>query len=111
MLSAKFALFVLIVFTIITGVKWLLRKMLQIEKVKKPFFSYNHINDAHRKFDWAIRIVSLCALIITYKLVSIEDYPQSIILVPTFIILLDFPVRAFFEWKQSPESKQYIFNY
>ncbi|TFI49249.1 DUF4181 domain-containing protein, partial [Diaphorobacter sp. DS2] len=39
--------------------EWGLRKWLRVEK--KKYFSYNHINDKHKKVDWTIRIGFLVA--------------------------------------------------
>jgi len=105
----KLAIFVLIVFGVIVGVKLILRKVLKIEKEKKPFFSYNHINDLHRKIDWGIRIISVITIITTNMLVVAENYPNYFLLIPIFLIIgLDYPVRAFFERKYSKNPKQYI---
>lgn len=108
MFLIKLAIFVLIVFGVIVGVKHILRKVLKIEKEKKTFFSYNHLNDLHRKIDWGIRITSIITIITTNILVVTEDYPNYFLLIPIFLIGLDYPVRAFFERKYSKNPKQYI---
>ncbi len=108
MILVKLVIFVLIVFGVIVGVKLILRKVLKIEKEKKPFFSYNHLNDLHRKIDWGIRITSAITIIITNILVVTENYPNYFLLIPIFLIGLDYPVRAFFERKYSKNPKQYI---
>jgi len=108
MFLIKLAVFVLIVFGVNVGVKIILRKILKIEKEKKPFFSYNHLNDSHRKIDWGIRITSVITIITTNMLVVVEHYPNYFLLIPIFLILLDYPVRAFFERKYSKNPKQYI---
>jgi hypothetical protein len=108
MFLIKLALFVLIVFGLIVVVKVLLRKVLKIEKEKNSFFSYNHLNDSHRKIDWGIRIISVITIITTNILVVFENYPNYFLLIPIFLIGLDYPVRAFFEKKYSTNPKQYI---
>jgi len=108
MFLIKLAIFVLIVFGVIAGVKLILRKVLKIEKEKKPFFSYNHINGLHRKIDWGIRITTVITIITTNMLVVAENYPNYFLLIPIFLIGLDYPVRAFFERKYSNNPKQYI---
>ena len=109
MIWIKFAFFVLLVFVLIIIVKLLLRKLLKIEKEKSPFFSYNHINKLHRKFDWAIRITSAIALIVINSLIIFEDYSINLILIASFFYIgLDYAVRAFFECKYSQNPKQYI---
>ncbi|EPD52053.1 DUF4181 domain-containing protein [Paenisporosarcina sp. FSL H8-0542] len=108
MFLIKLALFVLIVFGLNVVVKLLLKKVLKIEKEKNSFFSYNHINNLHRKIDWGIRITSIITIIITNILVIVENYPNYLLLIPIFCIGLDYPVRAFFERKYSQNPKQYI---
>ena len=109
MIWLKLAFFLLIVFVLNTIVKLLLRKLLKIEKEKKYFFSYNHINELHRKIDWAIRITSTIAFIVINILIIIEDYSINLIINASFFyIVLDYAVRAFFECKYSQNPKQYI---
>lgn len=104
-----FAFIVLIVFAINSIVKLLLRKLFKIEKEKKPFFSYNHINELHKKIDWISRITSAIVLIVTNTLIIIEGYSINLILIATtFYIVLDCTVRAFFECKYSKNPKEYI---
>ena len=104
----KFAIFVLVVLGVNVAVKLILRKVLKIEKEKNSFFSYNHLNDSHRKIDWAIRIISVITIITTNILVVIENYPNYFLLLPIFLIGLDYPVRAFFERKYAKNPNQYI---
>ncbi|MGE6488563.1 DUF4181 domain-containing protein [Paenisporosarcina sp. NPDC076898] len=104
----KLAFFVLIVFALNMGVKLFLRKMLNIEKEKKPFFSYNYINDLHKKIDWGIRITSVITIMVTNIMVLIENYSINLLLIPLIIIGLDYPVRAFFERNYSQNPKQAI---
>ena len=108
MFLIKLAIFVLVVFGVNVVVKLILRKVLKIEKEKNSFFSYNHLNDLHRKIDWGIRITSVITIITTNILVVIENYPNYFLLIPFFFIGLDFLVRAFFERKYSQNPKQYI---
>ena len=50
---------VIIVASIMYLSKWFLRKLYNIEKIKKKFFSYNHINKWHARIDWGLRLVIL----------------------------------------------------
>lgn len=102
------AIFVLIALGVNVAVKLILRKVLKIEKEKNSFFSYNHLNDSHRRIDWGIRIISVITIITTNILVVFENYPNYFLLIPIFIIGLDYPVRTFFERKYSKNPKQYI---
>lgn len=109
MIWIKLAIFLLILYILNTTVKLLLGKLLKIEKEKKPFFSYNHINEMHRKIDWAFRITSMIAFLVINILIIIEDYSIYLIIIASFFyFVLDYTVRAFFEWKYSQNQKQYI---
>ncbi|QBP42767.1 DUF4181 domain-containing protein [Paenisporosarcina antarctica] len=101
--------FVLTTFIVTTVVKHFLRKILNIEKEKKEFFSYNHINKLHGKIDWVIRISSMLLIIIISSLSIYQQYPLTFFLIAMIIYIgIDQGVRAFFEWKYSQNPKQYI---
>ncbi|MCZ8535392.1 DUF4181 domain-containing protein [Psychrobacillus psychrodurans] len=106
----KFGLIVIIVFVIISIVKLLLRNLLKIDKVKKEFFSFNYINELHRKIDKGLRIFSAITLI-TLSFVMFFYYEDLIYLTLIAVIVfmvLDYMVRAFFEWKYTQYPKQSI---
>lgn len=89
-----------------------MRRYLKIEK--KKTFSYNHVNEKHKKIDLIIRFGGLVFVIITYFYVSsnpdlegtIGAYVPFILLI-TSIIILEL-VRAFMEWKYAENKKAYI---
>ena len=101
--------FVLTIFIVTTVVKHLLRKILKIEKEKKEFFPYNHINKLHGKIDWVIRISSMLMLIIISSMSIYQQYPLTFFLIAMIIYIgIDYGVRVFFEWKYSQNPKQSI---
>ena len=106
----KFGLIVIIVFVFISIVKFLLRHLLKIEKVKKELFSFNHVNELHRKIDKGLRTFSTITLLIL-TCVLVVFYPDFmylfLIAIMTFMVL-DYLVRAFFEWKYTQHPKQAI---
>jgi|SRR5690625_4828356 len=110
MIWFKFGIIILTMVIVITVVKRLLRKTLNIEKVRKKPFSYNHINGLHRKVDWILRVTSM--IILLFFLGYIINNPNiSFYLIVSVIVLLavcDYIVRAFFEWKYSEEPKQSV---
>lgn len=109
MIWLNFALIVLIAFALITVAKLFLRKVFNIEKVKREFFSYNHINDLHKKIDSTIRITSTIVLIIVLYWVISRDYSVNIFLITLIITSgIDYMVRAFFEWRYTRIPKQAI---
>jgi hypothetical protein len=105
----KFSLVTIIVFVLISIVKFLLRKIFKIEKVKKDFFSYNHINELHRKVDKWIRTITLITLTILGVLAIYNEHLTHFYLIGVvFLLAMDYAVRAFFEFKYSEYPKQAI---
>lgn len=105
----KFALIAMIVFALISLVKFILRKTLKIEKVKKEFFSNNYINDLHRKVDkWVGRLTGLILPIIILVLINNEAFHYLLIVGMIFTSMLDYGVKAFFEYRYSEVPKQAI---
>ena len=105
----KLLLSLAVLFTVIFLVKVLLRKIFHIEKGKKEFFSYNHINSLHRKVDWAIRIVSMVVYLIFFYKVIYEDYSLNLLLgIMLILFILQMAVQAFFEWRYSDHPKEAI---
>ncbi len=49
----------------------IMRKLLNVERQK--FFSYNHINEQHKKVDWTIRISTIVILLIGYAINSTRN--------------------------------------
>lgn len=90
--------------------------MLKWLKVDKPkFFSYNHVNDTHKKTDWSLRGVFMVLLVIGY-VVNNERLAQAqepIVWLQTWVMLFAFVVsteivRAFMEWKYADNPKTYL---
>jgi Domain of unknown function (DUF4181) len=105
----KFSLIVIVVFALISIVKLILRRIFNIEKVKKDLFSYNHINALHGKIDKWIRITTAVTLIgFSWVLVYNKGIIYLYLFVVVFFLVLDYGVRAFFEWKHSEYPKQAI---
>ncbi|MDQ0429446.1 FlaA1/EpsC-like NDP-sugar epimerase [Planomicrobium stackebrandtii] len=105
----KVGLGIIILYVLIRLVKFFLRKLFNIEEEKREWFSYNHINKTHKKVDWFIRTLALVAQMTFLYWVIFEEYPILFFLVPMFLVVIaDFSVRAFFEWKYSDNPKQAI---
>lgn len=90
---------------------YFMRKLLKVEN--KKWFSYNHVNELHKKLDWAIRITSTVVIIAsTY----FKFYDESIEIpwyfdvwfILILLIILSESVRAFMEWKYDTNRKAYI---
>jgi hypothetical protein len=95
---------------LISIVKLILRKLFKIEKLKKDWFSYNHINELHGKIDKWIRIITPITLISFswFLLFYNEDLIYLFLIGVVFFTVVDYGVRAFFEWKHSEYPKQAI---
>lgn len=98
-----------VLFALISLLKFSLRKLFKIEKEKKDLFSYNHINKLHQKVDWFVRGVSMLSLIAILYLTMYKEYPVTLFLIALIsLTILDYSVRAFFEWRYSDNPKQSI---
>ncbi|RBP00224.1 DUF4181 domain-containing protein [Rossellomorea aquimaris] len=105
----KFVFIAMIVFALISLVKFILRKMFKIEKVKKEFFSNNHINELHRKVDkWVRRSTGLIFAILILVQINNEAFNYLLLLGIIFSAMLDYGVKAYFEYKYSEVPKQAI---
>ncbi len=107
----EMALFFFIAFAFTKLVSYLLRKTLQIQKVKKEFFSNNHITRSHKKIDWGLRTIFFIAPFLVLFLTMLQN--MELYLTLTFFIflltvILDYAVRAYFEWKHTDQPKQAI---
>ncbi len=110
MVWIKFGLIIAVIFICIFIAKILVRKIFNIEKAKKEFFTYNYINELHRKVDKSYRLFSTVILFIA--IIVIFTYFERfyyLVFVAVFIsIFLEFLMRAFFEWKYSKYPKESI---
>jgi Domain of unknown function (DUF4181) len=92
-----------------------MRKWLKVEK--KKFFSYNHVNQKHKKIDWIIRITFLLFLIIstTINIMRMQKGLEKIWFLETYVILFIFIIvtetaRALMERKYAENRKDYKFT-
>ncbi|MDF2065511.1 DUF4181 domain-containing protein [Bacillus sp. Cr_A10] len=109
MIWISFIFILLIVFALISVVKLILRKVFNIEKEKKEFFSNNHINELHRKIERALRIAVFIATISATFYMLNEDFSINLLLLIYFFnVVIEYGVSAFFEWKYLEGSKRYI---
>lgn len=90
-----------------------MRKWLQVEK--KKLFSYNHVNEKHKKMDWTIRVVFLVVLLLG-NFINVTREPmewfwffETWFLLIVFIVVSE-TVRAVMEWKYAVNKKDYIFT-
>ncbi|UFT97941.1 DUF4181 domain-containing protein [Radiobacillus kanasensis] len=89
----------------------LMRKLLNVKK--KKFFSYNHVNDRHKKIDWTIRISFMVILLLSipFNMLSTMKhwYLQPWFLMISFLVISE-AARAVMEWKYAANRKDYLFT-
>lgn len=89
------------------------RKWLNVEK--KKFFSYNHVNDKHKKIAWIIRITFIFFLFIGFLINVNRDPLKHIWFLETHILLLVFLIvseiaRIMMEKRYAENKNDYIFS-
>lgn len=111
MLWVTFSLIAIIVFILISIVKFFLRKIFKLERVKRNLFSYNHINEFHRKVENWVRIFTATTLmVLAIVMINYEDLTYLYFLGVITLLALEYAVRAFFEFKYSEYPKQAILS-
>lgn len=108
----KFLLILGIILLLMRGFEVVMRKYLKVEKRKS--FSYNHVNEQHKKIDWTIRISFVIVFTITFFALVRNSNTYNWYLDPGFLILVFLVIsettRAFMEWKYAENPKTYIFT-
>ncbi|WP_318153124.1 DUF4181 domain-containing protein [Metabacillus arenae] len=90
-----------------------MRKLLKVEK--KKFFSYNYLNDKHKKIDWTIRLIFIVLLFIGNFINVTRDPLESIWFLETHVLLFVFIIasettRAIMEKRFAENKNDYIFT-
>ncbi len=108
----KFCLIAVVGFLLSLFVKFLLKKILKLENVRKKFFSYNHINELHRKVDMRVRTISaiFLSILALFAIYYSEGFALLYLIGVIIILFVDFTVRVFFEVKYSEYPKQAILS-
>ncbi|SFL98712.1 protein of unknown function [Gracilibacillus orientalis] len=60
----RLLLLLAIVLLLFVSLNTIMRKWWNVER--KKFFSYNHVNEKHKKVDWTIRITTIVSLLLGY---------------------------------------------
>ncbi|WP_174615096.1 DUF4181 domain-containing protein [Virgibacillus ihumii] len=89
----------------------IMRKVLHVER-KKPF-SYNHINETHKKADWTLRIIYIILAIVSIIVFSVNyqlmKYSAAVSLGLTVVFLiLEEALRAVMEFKYKKGKNDYL---
>ena len=107
----KLIIFLTSIVLVLSIFNYTVRKLLGVDR--KKWFSYNHINERHKKLDWYVRIVFIISLffIYLYTVNNIELitywYFNPGILTSIFLIISEL-LRAFMEWKYTENRRAYI---
>ncbi|ANU20567.1 hypothetical protein BBI15_10235 [Planococcus plakortidis] len=105
----EIGLVILGIVILVSIVKFILSKLLKIEKEKKDFFSCDYINEQHRKIERWVRWSWMLVSIFLIYLVLYRELPVTLYL-SLFIawIATEAFVRAYFQWKYSEQPKQAV---
>ena len=107
----KLIVFLISIVLVLITFNYTVRKLLGVDR--KKWFSYNYINERHKKLDWTVRTVFLIILLFSYFYtvsnieLIIEWYFQPAFIVIILIIISEL-LRAFMEWKYAENKKAYI---
>ena len=88
-----------------------IRKLLGVDR--KKWFSYNHINERHKKLDWYLRIAFIIILLFSYfytvyntELITYWYFNPGLIAI--ICLIISELLRAFMEWKYVENKKAFI---
>ncbi|KOP69728.1 hypothetical protein AMS59_22695 [Lysinibacillus sp. FJAT-14745] len=104
-------LFLIMLVLVVSTFGFVIRKLLGVER--KKWFSYNHLNERHKKLDWSVRIIfTILVLISSYYMiyndpVSIPLYFKTWFILIVFFITSEM-LRAFMEWKYAENKKDFV---
>ncbi|WP_404451812.1 DUF4181 domain-containing protein [Virgibacillus necropolis] len=110
----KLVLILAIILVLLVSFNEVMSKWLKVEKKKLfSFFSYNHVNEKHKKVDWTIRITFIVIIILGYFINSMSNPMESNwFFEPWFLLFILIVVsetaRAIMEWKYAANRNAYI---
>ena len=104
-------LFLIVVVLVVNTFGFVIRKLLGVER--KKWFSYNHINERHKKLDWSLRLIFTILLIISFYYMIDNDTFGIPWFFKTWFILIVFLItsellRAFMEWKYAENKRDFV---
>ncbi|MGE8037139.1 DUF4181 domain-containing protein [Lysinibacillus sp. NPDC093692] len=104
-------LFLMVLLLIISIFGFVIRKLLGVER--KKWFSYDYVNERHKKLDLSVRIIYLSLVFISsyYKFnndnVRITWYFELWFIIIVFLVTSEM-LRAFMEWKYAENKKDAV---
>lgn len=107
----EFLILIGLIVAIIWLMKYFLRKVLHIPRVKRKAFSYNHINQTHRNLEWVLRVSTVIAYVYLSFQLMYEDFSVNLfLLIMTLLFTAQDFLRAYFEWKATDQPKESILS-
>jgi len=104
-------LFLIVLVLVINIFGFVIRKLLGVER--KKWFSYNHINERHKKLDWSVRIIFMSLFFISsYYMIDndtlgIPWYFETWFILIVFLITSEM-LRAFMEWRYAENKRDFV---
>ena len=104
-------LFLIALVLVISIFGFVIRKLLGVER--KKWFSYNHLNDRHKKIDWSVRIIfTILFLISSYYMIDNDTvgfpwYFETWFILIVFLIMSEM-LRALMEWKYAENKRDFV---
>lgn len=104
-------LFLIVLLLIVNTFGFVIRKLLGVER--KKWFSYNHINERHKKLDWSVRIIFMSLFLISsYYMINndtfgIPWYFETWFILIVFLITSEL-LRTYMEWKYAENKKDFV---
>ncbi|KPN89423.1 DUF4181 domain-containing protein [Lysinibacillus sp. ZYM-1] len=104
-------LFLIVLILIISIFGIVIRKLLGVGR--KKWFSYNHLNEKHKKLDWSVRLTFTGLLFISTFHTNYNDILGVYWYFETWFILIAFVItseslRAIMEWKYAENKKDFV---
>ncbi|MED4072150.1 DUF4181 domain-containing protein [Priestia endophytica] len=106
----KFISLLAIILLLWVSFNTIMRKWLKVER--KKLFSYNHVNEKHKKMDWTIRIITIASILLGFIINMSRDstdwfwFLQSWAVLFIFIVVSEI-VRAVMERKYAKNPNAY----
>ncbi|MTD31966.1 DUF4181 domain-containing protein [Planomicrobium sp. YIM 101495] len=87
---------------------WLMRKVMEVER--KPIFSYNHLNEFHKKADWTIRWITVGGYIFLL-IFAFDSFIFGMFLLGMVSVSAQEILRMIMERKYAENPKDYLYTF
>lgn len=109
----KLFLLLAIIFLLLGIFNITMRRILRVERPK--FFSYNHVNERHKKIDWIIRGICIVVIVIGTFINLVRVPQEPILFLEPGIVVIIFAfiagaVRAVMERRYAKNPNAYLYT-